>query len=149
MATTDPNNGDAAEAFRTFPFTTDQEYQAGLQSILASDTFKNGTDAEKEVTLRLSRVFYFNKVTGSSLTPEDALGFETSARVASTGRLAEQGHEQAAREEVPTLTFAELKALIEQGKTDGIPNNKLIPNTLNDAPPSESAGQIRKKPWEM
>lgn len=94
------------------------------------------------------------------------MSFETSARVA---RLAEQGREQAAREEVPTLSFAELKALIEQGKTDGIPNNKFIPNTLNvslrpkplshyfrskpqalqDAPPSESAGQIRKKPWEM
>jgi len=59
------------------------------------------------------------------------LSFETSARVASTNRLAEQRCEQAAREEVPTLSFAELKALIEQGKTDGIPNNKFIPNTLN------------------
>lgn len=27
MATTDPNNGDTAEAFKAFPFATDQEYQ--------------------------------------------------------------------------------------------------------------------------
>jgi hypothetical protein len=30
-----------------------------------------------------------------------------------------------------TLTFAELQALIEQGKTDEIPNNKPIPDELN------------------
>jgi len=34
--------------------------------------------------------------------------------------------------EVPrTLTFAELQSLIEQGKTDEIPNNKHIPDTIN------------------
>ena len=30
-----------------------------------------------------------------------------------------------------TLTFTELQALIEQGKTDKIPNNKHIPDDLN------------------
>ena len=30
-----------------------------------------------------------------------------------------------------TFTFTELQALIEQGKTDEIPNNKQIPDTLN------------------
>jgi len=145
----DPNNEDMAEAFRTFPFSTDQEYQAGLQSILSSNAFENKTGAEKEDTLRLSRVFYFNKVTGSSVTLEDALSFETSNRIVGTDRLAEQQYQQAAGEEVRTLTFAELKALIEQGKTDGIPNNKPISNALNEAPPSENTGQIRKKPWEV
>lgn len=29
------------------------------------------------------------------------------------------------------LTFAELQALVEQGKTDDIPNNKHIPDALN------------------
>lgn len=33
--------------------------------------------------------------------------------------------------EIRVLTFAELKSLIEQGKTDNIPNNKIIPDTLN------------------
>ena len=30
-----------------------------------------------------------------------------------------------------TLTFAELQSLVEQGKTDEIPNNKHIPDTIN------------------
>lgn len=30
-----------------------------------------------------------------------------------------------------TLTFAELQTLIEQGKTDEIPNNKHIPDAIN------------------
>ena len=70
------------------------------------------------------------RVTGNSLTLEDALDFESSARPVGDGRQTEQ-HQQAAGEETGTLTFAELKALIEQGKTDGIPNNKVIPNILN------------------
>lgn len=34
-------------------------------------------------------------------------------------------------DEPHTLTFAQLQALIEQGKTDEIPNNKVIPNILS------------------
>lgn len=51
--------------------------------------------------------------------------------------------------ETRLLTFAELTMLIEQGKTDDIPNNKVIPDTLNDAPPSASIALVRKKPWEV
>ena len=65
-----------------------------------------------------------------------------------------------------TLTFAELKDLIEQGKTGDIPNNRIIPEAINvsghcrtliaalpnpaiqDAPPSESVAPARRKPWE-
>lgn len=51
--------------------------------------------------------------------------------------------------ETRMLTFAELTMLIQQGKTDNIPNNKVIPETLNDAPPSTSIALVRKKPWEV
>ena len=34
-------------------------------------------------------------------------------------------------DEPRTLSFAELKTLIEQGKTDQIPNNRDIPNELS------------------
>jgi len=147
MGTAGPSNKDSiADAFRTFSFSTDQEYQTGLQGILASDTFKDKSDEEKENTLRMSRVFYFNKVTGNSITPGDALNFESPV---DSDNLAEQQHRQAAGDGARTLTFIELKALIEQGKTDSVPNNRLIPNILNDAPPSENTTHIRKKPWEM
>jgi len=142
----DTSDRDVAEAFRSFPFVTDQEYQMGLQSILSSNAFNNKPDTEKENTLRLSRVFYFNKTTGNSITLEDALSFESPTGLVDSNRLT--GQQQQAGEEVGILTFAELKVLIEQGKTEGIPNNRLIPNTLNDAPPSENTGHIRKKPWE-
>lgn len=62
------------------------------------------------------------------------MSFEPSVRPVDGNRLTER-HQQATEEGVPTLTFAELKALIEQGKTDGIPNNKLVPNILNVSPP--------------
>jgi hypothetical protein len=71
-------------------------------------------------------------------------------------------------DESRTLTFAELKELIEQGKTDQIPNNRPIPEAINvscifmlvcipsfiyslpqDAAPSESTAPTRKKPWEI
>lgn len=48
-----------------------------------------------------------------------------------------------------TLTFAELQSLIEQGKMDEIPNNKHIPDTINEAVPSHSSAPQRKKPWEV
>jgi len=187
MATTYPSSADVAEAFRTFPFAMDQEYQVsdicgsalpyslspwkiaegldhffysqtGLQSILSSDAFDSKSNTEKEITLRMSRVFYFNKyvemmpftlaflllfliawklsrVTGNSVTLEDALSFESPTRLVDSNRLAvQQQQQQAVGEEAGILTFAELKALIEQGKTEGIPNNRLIPNTLNVRP---------------
>jgi len=37
-----------------------------------------------------------------------------------------------------TLTFAELQSLVEQGKTDEIPNNKDIPEAINVVPISYS-----------
>jgi len=46
------------------------------------------------------------------------------------------------------LTFAELKELIESGNVDKIPNNKIIPEKLNDEPPSQSITPTKKKPWE-
>jgi len=147
MATTNSSNKEVVEAFNSFPFATDQEYQAGLQSILSSNAFSNKSDVEKENTLRLSRVFYFNKVTGNSITFEEASSFESGTHPVDGDRQAEN-HQQTTGEGAPILTFAELKALIEQGKTDDIPNNKVIPSILNDALPSENNGQIRKKPWE-
>ena len=61
------------------------------------------------------------------------MSFESATRPVDSNCQPEP-HQQATGEEVRTLTFAELKALIEQGKTDGIPNNKEIPNLLNVSP---------------
>ncbi|KAF7293040.1 hypothetical protein MIND_01203400 [Mycena indigotica] len=47
------------------------------------------------------------------------------------------------------LSFTQLKALIEAGKEDEIPNNKVIPDGLNEQPPSISSAAAKKKPWEI
>ena len=88
-----------------------------------------------------------HRVTGNSITLEDALSFESSSRPADSNRPTEpQQQQQAVAEEIHTLSFAELKALIEEGKTDGIPNNKLIPNILNVSTPVHSHHSPRESP---
>lgn len=64
------------------------------------------------------------------------MSFESSPHLVDGNRLTGQRNQEA--EEVRTLTFTELRSLIEQGKTDGIPNNKLIPDVLNVSPSPSS-----------
>jgi hypothetical protein len=59
---------------------------------------------------------------------EELLSFESGTRPVDSQT---EHNQQDSGEEARTLTFAELKELIEQGKIDGIPNNKVIPNILN------------------
>jgi len=101
-----------------------------------------------EVIVRRARVFYFNRMTGNSLTPESVAEHEPSLgavppAIDPVTDFAAQGHE-----ETRFLSFTELRALIEEGKTDLIPNNRVISDALNNARPSESVTMPRKKPWE-
>lgn len=59
---------------------------------------------------------------------DDARDYEISLR-----SMAEQEAEKSAPldDESRVLTFAELQELIETGKVDQIPNNKIIPEALN------------------
>jgi hypothetical protein len=68
------------------------------------------------------------RVTGNSITLEEVLSSESVPRPVEGQP---EQHGQATGEEARILKFAELKALIEQGTTDCIPNNKVIPNVLN------------------
>jgi len=97
--------------------------------------------------VRQSEVFYFNRITGHSITVEDTHRYEQSLCASTaTDMTATSG---LTSDEPRVLTFMEIKDLIEQDRTDQIPNNKHIPDTVNDASPSESTAQSRKKPWEM
>jgi hypothetical protein len=59
------------------------------------------------------------------LTVEDTLAYEQTCMCDTTLP------SDASRSEPRVLTFTELKDLIEQGKTDQIPNNRVIPVGLN------------------
>ncbi|KXN88438.1 hypothetical protein AN958_07344 [Leucoagaricus sp. SymC.cos] len=143
------------------------EYSAkqGLTSILANSSLDNNAPTEeKEEMLKRTRVFYFNKTTGNTLTLEEVKSYEQSSSKKTPSQPSElttsltpatalepaPASEQAEGDEEPrVLTFAELKELIESGRLDEIPNNKTIPNALNEASPSQSTAERRKKPWEI
>ncbi|KZT63208.1 hypothetical protein DAEQUDRAFT_734081 [Daedalea quercina L-15889] len=151
---------DPVEAFLSYPFSTDPVYQQGVESIAASGAFEGKSEEEKATLVRSSQIFYFNRAAGCSITAEDVLQRERSRpfgagtnAVTDTAVVNGAGpvvsSQQSPPEDEPrTLSFAELKALIEQGKTDQIPNNRQIPDELNQASPSQSTTCVRKKPWE-
>ncbi|KDQ54160.1 hypothetical protein JAAARDRAFT_161104 [Jaapia argillacea MUCL 33604] len=166
----------ALEAFRMYPFETDSQYQLGLSSIIAGGTLEGKTDEETAYILLNSRVFYFNRITGASITLDDATAAGQSVTASSlqpvtpspqppssvspsttlvtstpSGEpIAEPPTPQPASDPEPrVLSFSELKTLIEEGRTDEIPFNKTIPQGLNDASPSQSLTQVKKKPWEL
>ncbi|KAF5325326.1 hypothetical protein D9619_009805 [Psilocybe cf. subviscida] len=127
-------------AYGSYPFDTDEAYQQGLASILSGPSWgPNASQDAQEEIIRRTRVFYFNRVLGGSITIEQAREYEASLK---------SDPASAATNENRVLSFAELKELIETGNVDKIPNNKVIPEGLNDAPPSQSTAPARKKPWE-
>ncbi|PPQ77950.1 hypothetical protein CVT25_015425 [Psilocybe cyanescens] len=135
-------HSDALKAYGAYPFDSDEMYQQGLASILSGATYDTSSSQEvRDEMVRRTRVFYFNKITGNSITLEEVRDYELSPGQPAIGSAA-------ADEETRVLTFAELKELIETGNVDKIPNNKIIPDGLNDAPPSQSNAPMPKKPWE-
>ncbi|KIK44742.1 hypothetical protein CY34DRAFT_603956 [Suillus luteus UH-Slu-Lm8-n1] len=140
----------ALQSFFAFPFTSDEVYQQGLADVLAHGALSGKTDAEKAETILRTQLFYFNRVAGQNLTVEDVRSHQNTVDSQNPIGALDLSPPSAnpGDSEARLLTFAELTLLIQQGKTDNIPNNKVIPETLNDAPPSTSIALVRKKPWE-
>lgn len=149
------DSADPLAAYAGHSFAEDQSYQTGLSTLYTSGALDGLPDEAKEDLLRKSRVFYFNHAHGCNISVSDAkqlevegvgvIPSEADRHSASEATTAQPKLPLAAR----TLTFAELQALVEQGKTDEIPNNRHIPDALNDAAPSQSSAPQRKKPWEV
>ncbi|GBE83615.1 hypothetical protein SCP_0506700 [Sparassis crispa] len=148
---------DPLDLFVAYPFSTDTMYQQGLSGILGTGALDGKSDDEKKDVLLRSQVFYFNRITGYSIAVDNArtrweqiaqLGLHPPA-IADPSAMTHGQSNMDNNGETRTLTFVELKELIEQGKTDQIPNNRSIPNELNSAMPSESRANLRKKPWEI
>ncbi|KAJ6613632.1 hypothetical protein B0H10DRAFT_1751533, partial [Mycena sp. CBHHK59/15] len=136
------------QQFGAYPFATDDEYQNGLASILAGGALDGDPpDDIREEILRRTRVFYFNRVTGNAITMDEARAYEQT-RYASSASDPPPMPIPPSADGLPILSFAQLQALIESGRADEIPNNRIIPEDLNDAPPSTSTAPARRKPWE-
>ncbi|KAJ7178084.1 hypothetical protein C8R46DRAFT_1212799 [Mycena filopes] len=138
------------QQYAAYPFTEDDEYQNGLASILAGGALDNDPPPEiREEILRRTRVFYFNRVTGHAISMDEAREFEHARRAEAPPDAAAAPAPTTDDGEPVVLSFAQLQALIEAGRADQIPNNKIIPEDLNDAAPSASAAPVRRKPWEV
>ncbi|KAK0498850.1 hypothetical protein EDD18DRAFT_1154080 [Armillaria luteobubalina] len=127
------------QQFLDYPFDSDENYQQGLAGILA-------TNPSNAVLLN-TRVFYFNRLTGSSITVANVLAHRQQSTSVSES-VPSSNPAGIESEEFRALTFAQLQELIEAGKLDEIPNNKTISGELNSSPPSQSAASTRQKPWE-
>ncbi|KJA23846.1 hypothetical protein HYPSUDRAFT_39372 [Hypholoma sublateritium FD-334 SS-4] len=137
---------DPIKAYAEYRFDEDETYQQGLASILAGTALDpSATDEVRDEMIRKTRVFYFNKVKGYAVTLDEARACDLSLNPSEART---SGGPPSEDDENRVLTFAELKELIETGNVDKIPNNKIIPEGLNDAPPSQSTAPSRKKPWE-
>ncbi|EIN14453.1 hypothetical protein PUNSTDRAFT_130080 [Punctularia strigosozonata HHB-11173 SS5] len=138
LSASDSISKEALELYSKHSFSSDQAYQQGVASVIASGTLEGKSDAEQDEILRKSRVFFFNRTYGTTLTVEEVALLEREDIVPA----------QIPQEAPPALSFAELKALIEQGELDQIPNNRRIPEGIHMEAPSESRAPVRKKPWE-
>lgn len=135
-------------SFFSFPFSSDEVYQVGtccartfllslkllgkqgLADLFSRDALRGRSEVEKAEIVLQTQLFYFNRVTGQNLTAEDVRSHQDRADPRTFTETAPSSSSYLDRENRP-LTFAELKTLIEEGKTDSIPNNKDIPDTLN------------------
>lgn len=143
----------AIRQFRTYPFDEDTVFQQGLKSILSDEAMHEKSSEEIGSLVLHSKLFYFDRITQITLTPEDLAQFPEDATAGpppvTLKPLTEGENASTPNAEERVLSFAELAALIQQGKTDQIPNNKHIPNIINSESSSISNAVPRKKPWEQ
>lgn len=135
----------------------------GLASILSNATLADKSQGERDTLILSSRLFYYNRYTvkshGDSALPTDPVDsirglnitVDQVRKYAPSAPPTVPSHDgssapTAAPEtavdadgEERVLSFAELKELIEQGKTDQIPHNKKIPDVVNVSPRSACA----------
>ncbi|KAJ3187841.1 hypothetical protein HDU85_006234 [Gaertneriomyces sp. JEL0708] len=145
--------------FVSYPWDTDERFQAGLKSILTKE-YPNPNVKENEIFK--AKCFYFSKFE----KPIDLDGFLSWRRAQPGGSNGSQA-EPSATTSVSTVAREDHTATVEQpkpsepqyprsfqelcemvAKGEEIPGIKTIPNKINEESPSQSVLRPRKKPWE-
>ncbi|KAJ8082180.1 hypothetical protein PM082_008027 [Marasmius tenuissimus] len=172
----DNHQSELIQRYASYPFDSDAAFKVAYQSnVVDKDLIplkkglddilsRSAADIDRNEIVRKARLFYFNRITGGGLTFEDVAAAEEGVRhavdsskeksrapVQASAVLGnpETEQEQEGKEEPTVLTLAQIKEFIETGRTDQLPNNKVIPDGLNEKPPTESVAPARKKPWEV
>ncbi|KAF9260753.1 hypothetical protein L218DRAFT_1079216 [Marasmius fiardii PR-910] len=139
--------------YANYAFDSDAAFKQGLGDIIS----RSPAGVDRNEIERRAKVFYFNRISSGSLTIEEVKGYEETLSLTEEGAESSRETVQAENpssssstqtEATEALTLAQIKELIETGRTDELPNNKIIPGGLNEATPSHSAAPSRKKPWE-
>ncbi|KAG7095690.1 hypothetical protein E1B28_006404 [Marasmius oreades] len=143
--------------YASYPFGSDATFKQGLADIIS----RSSADVDRNEIERKAKIFYFNRISGNSLTIEEVRAYEETPSIDMDGVATSRELMQADSADPPleteassqaeateVLTLAQIKELIETGRTDQLPNNKTIPGGLNEAPHSKSVAPSMKKPWE-
>ncbi|TPX57154.1 hypothetical protein PhCBS80983_g04034 [Powellomyces hirtus] len=148
----------AFKQFSEYPWTTDKRFQEGLKSILATaPTDKDGNIADKEAALQKAKFFYFSKFVKAikpesynswkTLQTDPARHSELKSGTALDSDTADTAVNGSGKDEAQyPRSFQEICEMVARGEQ--VPGIKQIPNKLNEAAPSTSNLNPRKKPWE-
>ncbi|KAJ4489980.1 hypothetical protein J3R30DRAFT_14443 [Lentinula aciculospora] len=139
----EPSESSVLSQYLAYPFESDANFAKGLSDIVSLASNNRPSDIP-EHTLRSIRVFYFNRTTGNSLSVSEVEAYERSGRDTTSNTPDTSLGSNSAE----PLSFGQIQALIEAGRINEIPNNKVISTELNPSAPPGSSIPPRKKPWE-
>ncbi|RIB13212.1 hypothetical protein C2G38_1937123, partial [Gigaspora rosea] len=127
--------------FEQYDFDKDQDFQAGLPSILAS--YQNNSQEELDKLQEKAKWFYFSKVV-QKFDYNEYLAWKSNKSSA----FELSNNQNTPRQDVKTdgKTFQQLAEMIRTNQP--IPGIKNIPDEINRGTPSNSTIKPRPKPWE-
>ncbi|CAO3661922.1 unnamed protein product [Umbelopsis ramanniana] len=149
------NDAATFQAFDSYDFDKDEQFQAGLPSLLKNQEGKTETERLELIQrakwfyyTKFVQVFDYNEYQQWSINRNSTDHNISDKQDDDLVEAKEPSNNTDAESETPRrLTFQEIVERIEKGEE--IPGIKQIPNKLNEAAPSEAKLSARPKPWEV
>ncbi|KAI9598972.1 hypothetical protein BDF19DRAFT_429696, partial [Syncephalis fuscata] len=153
---TTPSQIEIYKAFEAYDFDNDTRFQAGLQSLLGKDTSTHQEVSLADKTER-AQWFYYNRF----ITEFDYDVYRQWKQSTGNQAVLDKNTVDAPDEQIDTTvsneqvdsdaptyphSFQAICELIAAGQP--VPGIRMIPNQLNEQPPSQSNLAPRRKPWE-
>ncbi|CAG8449869.1 7005_t:CDS:2 [Cetraspora pellucida] len=131
--------------FERYDFDKDEDFQAGLQSVLTS--YQNKSQEELDKLKEKAKWFYFSKVV-QKFDYNEYLAWKSNESPASESSDNQGTPRQDVTNDTPqySRTFQQLVEMILSNQP--IPGIKEIPDEINHGTPSTSTTKPRLKPWE-
>ncbi|CAG8587567.1 24332_t:CDS:2 [Dentiscutata erythropus] len=132
--------------FEQYDFDKDQNFQAGLPSILASH--QNKPQEELDKLQEKAKWFYFSKVVQKFDYNEYLAWKSNKSSAFGSSKNQNTSRQDVTTDETPqySRTFQQVVEMIRNNQP--IPGIKAIPDKINSGTPSTSTIKPRPKPWE-